>query len=458
MLPGQAIERVASGSAASAGRPADLSWPSPADLSWPKGIGQRELVRDLAWLTFFVGALGLNPPFEIVRPETVVWFPADLAALIGFWLWPGAFLALIRRNALLLSWPLLAIASTIWSVMPGISLYHGLQLLMTVLVGVLLSLHVNLFRVVQLFFVASVIGAVLCLMFVFVSPGTAIAPGGEWTGLFRHKNVLGMTMAIQIITGACLFLQGWRPGFTAAAAALGAGLLMMSRSGSALISLAIAVMMLLPVFLYRRGHMVLVFSVGAVLSSAAAGLLYIDAAGINIVEAVLDSLGKDASLTGRTLLWEFGIEAFQERPWLGFGYHGWWATDETPAETLRMITKFPFVMFHNSFLEVAVAFGVLGLIALGVVILFVLTASTRAFLADPQYIRAWPLLYLVLILIQATAENPLFNNHGLVEVLLVAIGSAGMQRRERVGEQAAYSDETGSHAVSAAGGAIWRWR
>ena len=276
MLPGQGIERIAGGSAASVGR--------SADLSWPKGIGHRELARDLAWLTFFVGALGLNPPFEMVRPETVVWFPADFAVLIGFWLWPGPFLALIRRNALLLSWPLLAIASTIWSVMPGISLYHGLQLLMTVLVGVLLSLHVKLFRVIQLFFVASTIGAVLCLMFVFVSPGTAIAPGGEWTGLFRHKNLLGMAMAIQIITGACLFLQGWRPGFTAAATALGAGMLVMSRSGAALVALAVAVMLLLPVFLYRRGHTVFVFSAGLLLSALAAGLLYIDAAGIDIAE------------------------------------------------------------------------------------------------------------------------------------------------------------------------------
>ena len=456
MLPGQGITRVADGIAARDGRSADLSWPSPADLSWPKGIAHRELARDLAWLIFLVGALGLNPPFEFVRPETAVWLPADLAALIGFWLWPGPFLAIIRRNVLLLSWPLLAIASAIWSVMPSISIYHGLQLLMTVLVGVLLAVHVKLFRVIQLFFVALTIGAVICLIFVFVSPGTAIAPGGEWTGLFRHKNVLGMTMATQVITGACLFLQGWRPGFTAAAATLGVGMLLMSRSGSALVSLTIAMTLLLAVFVYRRGHMVFVFSMGVLLSALAAGLLYTDAARIDIVESVLDSMGKDSSLTGRTLLWEFGMDAFQERPWLGFGYHAWWATGETAAETLRMVTKFQLFMFHNNFLEVAVAFGVLGLIALGAVILFVLATSVRAFLADPQYIRAWPLLYLLLILIQATAENPLFNNHGLVEVLLVAIGSAGLQRRDGVGPSAAHSSEVVSRLTPGARGVIWR--
>ena len=265
-----------------------------------------------------------------------------------------------------------------------------------------------------------------------------------------------MAMAIQIITGACLFLQGWRPGFTAAATALGAGMLVMSRSGAALVALAVAVMLLLPVFLYRRGHTVFVFSAGLLLSALAAGLLYIDAAGIDIAESVLDSLGKDATLTGRTILWDFGMAAFEERPWLGFGYHAWWATQETAAETLRMVVRFPLSMFHNSFLEVAVAFGVLGLIALGAVLLFVLATSVRAFLADPQYIRAWPLLYLSLVLIQATAENPLFNNHGLSEVLLVAIGSVGMRRNdEAVPCATAKSSEAISRPALGAEGMKW---
>ena len=40
-------------------------------------------------------------------------------------------------NPSLLAWPVLAMVSSLWSLTPGASLYQGLQLLMTVLVGYL---------------------------------------------------------------------------------------------------------------------------------------------------------------------------------------------------------------------------------------------------------------------------------------------------------------------------------
>jgi O-antigen ligase len=296
-------------------------------------------------------------------------------------------------------------------------------------VGILLSLHAGLFRVLQLYFVALFIAAVLSLVFVVLSPGTAIWHTGEWQGLFNHKNSLGGAMGTLMTIGVCLFLQGWRRGFTAAVTAFGAGMLAMSRSGAALVTVAIAMSMIIPVLIYRQGYSAFFFAVGALLAAGAAALLYVDAARIDVLDAVLESLGKDATLTGRTVLWDFGVEAFQERPLLGWGYHAWWEASGPAVETLRMVIKQELWMFHNNFLEVAVAFGILGPIALGAAILFVLVTSVRTFLADPQYINAWPMFFLVLVLIQAMAENPLFNNHGLNEVLLVAIASSAVRRQ-----------------------------
>lgn len=427
----------------------------PRDLIWPSGLSPRERTLDLAWLVFFTGAIGLQPPIP-VGTEMLVWFPADLMVLIVLWLLPGPFLALTRRNLPMLTWPLLAILSTFWSIVPGISLYHGLQLLMTVLVGVMLCLHANLFRVIQIYYVALTVGAVLSLLFVFVQPGTAIWPTGEWQGLFRHKNMLGNAMALQVVTGVCLFLQGWRREFTGPATAFGAFMLAMSRSGVGIVAAAIALTPLLPMFLYRRGHTVFIFSMGVLLAAVAASLLYVDAAQIDVVQSVLDGLGKDATLTGRTMLWDFGIQAFEERPWQGFGYHAWWASDETAANMLRLVMKQDLFIFHNMFMETAVAFGVWGPIALGGVILFVLVIAVRAFVTDPQYIRAWPPLFIVLLLFQGTGEQALFNNHGLPEIVLVAICSEGMRRQAKIGDAGARSGMAGSHVMSSAPGTVLR--
>lgn len=430
---------------------------SSADLNWPVGVSREQLRIDLAWLVFFLIAIGLNLPFYSGRLEAFVWFPADLAALIAIWLRPGPFLAVARRNALILTWPLLAMTSTIWSVSPNSSFYHGAQLLMTVLVGILLSLHAGLFRVLQIYFLALAMAAVLSLFFVFASPGMAVWPSGEWQGVFRHKNMLGHAMGTLIVTGVCLFLQGWRPRFTAAVTAFAAGMLLMSRSGSAIVTVIVALSPLMLIVLYRQGYIVFIFTIGVLLSAAAVGLLYIDSSGIDLKESVLEALGKDSTLTGRTILWEFGLQAFEENPWLGYGYHGWWESGETAVGTLRMVVKQDLALFHNNFLEVAVAFGIWGPLALGSVILFVVITSARAFLADPQYIKAWPLLYMVLILFLCTSENPLFNNHGLHEVLLVAVGTAGM-RRSWDTEPAALPAESdsGSGALPAAGGVLSR--
>lgn len=426
-----------------------------ADLTWPIGISRRVFARDAACLAFFLGAIGLDYPV-VGGIEFYVWSIADFVALVAFALWPASFLAFARRNVLLLIWPLLAITSTLWSVAPDFTIYRGTQLLMTVLVGVLVAMHMSLFRVIQIFFVASTISAVLSLIFVFVSPSTTVWLSGEWQGLFRHKNMLGNGMAFLIFTGVCLFLQGWRPKFTAAATALGAGMLLMSRSGAGTVAAIVAVSPIVAIFVYRQGYTVFVFSIGVLLSGLAAGLLYVDATGVDVVHAVLDSLGKDSTLTGRTVLWEFGMQAFEDRPWLGFGYQAWWVANETAANMLRLVVGQQLFTFHSTYLEAAVAFGIWGPIALAAAVLFVLAVSVREFLTDPQYIKAWPLLYIVLLLVQATAEQVLMNNHGLAEVLLVVIGSAGMRRIARGDDRATHSDEVGYPPLSQAGGAAWR--
>jgi O-antigen ligase len=399
------------------------------DLSWPQGASQRELAIDALWLVFFLGALGLVPPFEMpVRLETLVWFPADLVAVATVWLRPGPFLLLARRNMLLLTWPMLAILSTLWSIEPSGTLYTGLQLLMTMLVGILLSYHASFMRVLQIYFVALMIAAVLSLVVVAMAPAYGVWAGEAWNGLFRHKNVLGHNMVVAAVTGMCLYLQGWRPKLTAAAVAFAAFMALMSRSGSALVAGAAALTPFLMVFPYRRGYTVFFFTVGLLIAAAAAGMLYVDANDINLGEAALESLGKDSTLTGRTVLWDFGMEAFEERPWSGFGYHAWWAGAGPSVEALREAVHQELGAFHNNWLEVAVAFGVWGPIVMGAAVLFLVIVSLRRFIVSPQFINAWPLVYIPLILILSGAENPMFNNHGLVEVMLVAIGSAGWRR------------------------------
>ena len=106
--------------------------------SWPFGVGLGELFRDALWIIFFIGASSAPHPLDITNVERYFWFPADLAVAVVAVVHKNELFELARKHAIFLTWPALACISVIWSFTPSTSLYHGVQLLMTILVGLVL--------------------------------------------------------------------------------------------------------------------------------------------------------------------------------------------------------------------------------------------------------------------------------------------------------------------------------
>jgi exopolysaccharide production protein ExoQ len=75
-----------------------------------------------------------------------------------------------------------------------------------------------------------------------------------------------------------------------------------------------------------------------------------------LVDDFLAALGKDSTLTNRTIIWEAGNRAADENPWLGLGFEGFWR-DETGAAQTKL-------SFHNTYIEVRVALGWVGFVCL----------------------------------------------------------------------------------------------
>ena len=55
---------------------------------------------------------------------------------------------------------------------------------------------------------------------------------------------------------------------------------------------------------------------------------------------VLNFLGKDVRMTGRTWIWEWADMAIKERPMLGFGYQAYWQPGNWGAEEIWSTTRF----------------------------------------------------------------------------------------------------------------------
>jgi exopolysaccharide production protein ExoQ len=355
--------------------------------------------------------------------ERYLWLLADLVVVGWFLLFPGQVLAYARRNKILICWGLLACLSMIWSLKSALSLYYGLQLCFTILMGFLLCKLETRTRLIQILFLALLPTQLLSFYIELVAPH--MAPGFPGGGAFTHKNVLGSFMLLQIINCLCLLAQGWRPLLTGFGFLTAAVLLVMSGSASSLLIAVFITGGLLPMALLYRANVNFAracVGIAGVIGVVAAMLILVS--GYDPVKAVLGSVGRDATLTGRTVLWDFGWEAFLDRPWLGHGFRAYWESEKTTVMLLRYVIQQDLNIFHNNFVEVAVAFGVWGpaLLVMGIAAAF--HGSVMAFLTTRSLSALWSALFVIFVVSLSFAENPLFNNHGFLQALFVVAAAA----------------------------------
>src|SRR5215472_12773680 len=202
------------------------------------------------WTLFLFCAAGGFNVILTDQLEKVAWLAADIAATAAALAAVGLYAAKIRQLWLLFSWPFLALISTIWSLAPSLTAYHAAQLFMTMLVGLVMHERLGLYRLIVLLFIAVAIGVLASAAAVTFGLPFAISAGGEWNGIFQHKNVLGLSAALLIYTGLLLLVRRYwlvvLPILGAAATAL-----VLARSATSLIALC-TVVAILPIALTLR--------------------------------------------------------------------------------------------------------------------------------------------------------------------------------------------------------------
>jgi O-antigen ligase len=404
-----------------------------------RGVSRQRLrmaLIDGLWILFLFGATSATNALSH-NSERYFWFAGDLAVVGLLVVHHQELLRFSSHNKLLLSWPLLACFSTLWSLAPATSMYHGLQLLMTTLIAFALCMLEGRRKVVKLVFLALTAACLGSILFELAYPVRALGSFGEWRGLYHHKNELGVYSALLSVTGICLFLQRWRPFVSAAGTGLGLALLTASQSGGALVCFVVAMSPIPLAICYRQGHRTLSLGLAASFILGAILLVIVFATNTNLLDAVLGGLGKDRTLTGRLILWDLGTQAFLSHPWLGLGYKGFWEGATASVHHLRLVIGQDLWFFHNNVLEVAVAFGIMGPVFLLSGIAQALFRTARAFIRDRQYTSLWGLLIVLYLAMYMNAENPLFQNHSFHHMLFVIAAAlqvaplAARQRRTR---------------------------
>jgi len=291
-------------------------------------------------------------------------------------------LAACKHNWPLLLYPVVATASVLWSEYPGASLRGGIQLILTYIICISLIYTIN----IKTILVSVVCATSLYMIASLINPKTIVQYStGEIinVGIFQSKNNYALFTSV---SGAfALFLlfhpQSTKPEKLIAlfSFTLSLALFLQAKSLGTTISFffcAIATSIIYPInrFLLHRHSRGTIYLYLAFMIAGLTLAFYILFTIISY-ESLMHSLGKDPTITGRTILWEIGWQYIKENPLFGLGLQAFWVESNLSAVHLWQVfqkdvgTTFG---FHNLYIDTWVELGLLGMMSVLIVMFGIL--------------------------------------------------------------------------------------
>jgi exopolysaccharide production protein ExoQ len=391
--------------------------------------------RRLTWLTTLASTTGL------------------VGALSGSSLWAYIFLAvwapiialkaptcirLIFRTPILWVVPALAVASTLWSQAPAVTLRAGLELSATIAIATLTAGLVRPRAFTAAVLVSLMLGAMASLAF-----GRSGIDGlsGEtvFMGVFASKNTMAMFMSLLTIFAVAVAADANQKPIMRLAAgfsfALAVPLLLKAHSAGALVTTALSFTIMAITVLFARlqpRERMLVLTVTTLIAIPLALALLILALNGTLARAYFDFitrvLGKDPTLTGRTVLWGIALNLIHNRPFLGLGYDAFWIQGNLLPEGIWrefQIDSRAGFSFHDTYLELAVGLGWAGVAALTVTLWLALSRAIRLALDRPSWTTACFVTVIFCLLSRSIDEADVPAPFSFLTYLLFVIVSYG---------------------------------
>ncbi len=328
----------------------------------------------------------------------------------------------------LASEPLLALylfviaLSPIWAPTFGTSLTSMVNLGSMVGLAIILLVRYRPTEIIQLSAVAFSFGIVLDLIWVFAMGSLGRSAAG-WDGIATQKNALGNhgLLGIMIFLLAARIFRRFRVPLYLLF--LGSITLLVGSQSKTAMAAGLITAGSMVVFLAFRSRKTLAGAVFITLSTGAAVSAAFATANIGVLARWLD---RDITLTGRTPLWAEVIFSIQERPWLGFGYEGYFGGPL--SESHRITASDQFIWgpshAHNAILQSALHVGVLFTFVFVLLNLRALVRATRHIRWVRGPIGLFPLVYLTMTTMTSFTESGIFTQRFGWALFIVAVVQA----------------------------------
>jgi len=350
-----------------------------------------------------------------------------------------------RRMAVALSVPVAlvtwSVSSALWSTSPTTTPTQALLFSLIVATTAWFGLSLTFRAQLTALFVAAqllTLGSLATVVMVESARSSPYLGDRSWIGLFGNPNSLGPVAAFALICTIGVAVPAgrrWWPllGVVAAADVIVAGGATSVTSWLALaagtITMATVIVVTAGPSDRRRRR-----TIGA----AAVLLAAVTVAAVLVSSGVLSQLvRKDATLSGRTVVWGYVVDAVESRWIIGFGYAAFWDSPDNQRDYMETSGLDWVASSHSTFVDALVFLGSVGLV---LVVALVVTSVGRMWwlaLRLPDRQRAWWSGVGAFALVENLAESMMYA-HSIFWMLLlvpgfaaVRWGPAGVRARDR---------------------------
>jgi exopolysaccharide production protein ExoQ len=265
--------------------------------------------------------------------------------------------ASLQGSAILsLSLAAFLLCSAAWSVDAGATVRTGISYFFFILGLIGAAENVEADDFMDLLAWVCFLSAIASLGLIFISPSLADGGTGNLIGVFGYKGMLGQAMAI----GGLACLHRLRTQKRSRLSSLFMLLvftfvaLKCRSTTSALVILLFYVIGAVIQLLQKGGA---AKSLGVVMLTL---LIFVVPVAAVSLDSLLELIGKDPTMTGRTDIWGYVVPYIYQRPLLGWGYAAFWSTLNPAAWEIANALRWYSPEAHNGLLEIFLSGGLVG--------------------------------------------------------------------------------------------------
>ena len=376
----------------------------------------------------FGGSLVGNRAFSSnTAVNAALYLPVYIAGFFMLVRSPDTAKLLTPANSMYFVFALLAVVSAGWAISFRSSAVDGVQLALTIIAGFGFAARMSIedmAKTLSWTCIAMLLGSVI---YVFLIPSQGLMSGHEFSalqgkpqGVFAHKNRYAELASLGGFVA--LATRGLRPRkerlLLFALALTG---LLLAESTAKLASFGLAVALWFSWVVIGKSASFRLFWFVQLILIIALGVVALP----TVMEWAVNVLGKDITLTGRTLIWQHSLLVAEQRPIFGYGSGSIW---QSPLGIVDTFLGYRPPHSHNTFVELYLKFGLFGL----VIVFTCVCAAIGHLIGSGPFNMASKLFFLLFMahLIRAPFEVVLFRDNQVGFLLWLCV--LAMSQRQTI--------------------------